>query len=347
MATVWFWLVLIMIMMYVILDGFDLGAGTLHLCVARTEAERRTVMRSIGPVWHGNEVWLLAAGGTLFFAFPVLFATAFSGFYLPLMMVLWLLIGRAIGIEFRHQIESPAWTPLWDVVFAVSSALLTLFFGVALGNVVRGVPLDASGRFFAPLWTDFRPYGATGILDWYTLAVGVAALAALAMHGALWITMKTDEGLQARSRRTALRLWWAVMGLMALVTLATFHVQPHVWERLRAAPWGAVLPLLAVSALGLARWCCLKRCDVLAFVASAGFLGAMLVTVAFSVFPYVLPASTDPVLGLTLGHAAAEPYALQVGLAWWIPGMVLVAAYFFFVYRQFAGKVRLDEEGHY
>jgi cytochrome d ubiquinol oxidase subunit II len=336
-----------MIMMYVALDGFDLGAGTLHLFVARTEAERRTVMRSIGPVWHGNQVWLLAAGGTLFFAFPVLYATAFSGFYLPLMMVLWLLIGRAIGIEFRKQIASPAWTPLWDVVFAVSSTLLALFFGVALGNVVRGVPLDARGRFFAPLWTDFRPYGATGILDWYTLLVGLAALVALAMHGALWITLKTDEGVQARSRRTALWLWWAVMGLMALVTLSTFHVQPHVWERLHAAPWGAVLPLLAVSALGLARWCCLKQCDVLAFVASAGFLGAMLVTVAFSVFPYVLPASTDPALGLTLEHAAAEPYTLKVGLAWWSPGMVLVAAYFFFVYRQFAGKVRLDEEGHY
>jgi cytochrome d ubiquinol oxidase subunit II len=347
METVWFWLVLIMIMIYVVLDGFDLGAGILHLFVARTEAERRTVMRSIGPVWDGNEVWLLAAGGTLYFAFPVLYATAFSGFYLPLMMVLWLLIGRALGIEFRDQIESPAWQPLWDVVFAVSSALLALFFGVALGNVVRGVPLDASGRFFAPLWTDFSPYGVTGILDWYTLAVGLAALAALAMHGALWITMKTDEGLQARSRQTALRLWWAVMVLMVLVTLATFHVQPHVWGRLRTAPWGAVLPLLAVSALGLARWFCLKRCDVLAFVASAGFLGAMLVTVAFSVFPYVLPASTDPALGLTLGHAAAETYALKVGLAWWLPGMVLVTAYFFFVYRQFAGKVQLDEEGHY
>jgi cytochrome d ubiquinol oxidase subunit II len=346
MAMVWFWLVAFMIIMYVVLDGFDLGAGTLHLFVARTEAERRTVIHSIGPVWDGNEVWLLAAGGTLFFAFPVLYATAFSGFYLPLMIVLWLLIGRAIGIEFRHQIDSPAWAPLWDVVFAVSSALLALFFGVALGNVVRGVPLDASGRFFEPLWTNFSPYGMTGILDWYTLAVGLAALAALAMHGALWITMKTDGDVGDRSRRTALWLWWAVVALMALVTLSTFHVQPHVWARLRAAPWGAVLPLLAASALGLSRWFCLKRRDVCAFLASAGFLGAMLATAAFCVFPYVLPASTDPSLGLTLERAAADTYALQVGLAWWIPGMVLVTAYFFVVYRQFAGKISLDEEGH-
>src|SRR5215468_639895 len=159
MGTAWFCLVSAMIAIYVVLDGYDIGAGLVHLLVARDDAERRLVLRTIGPVWDGNEVWLLAAGGTLYFAFPVLYASSFSGFYLPLMMVLWLLIGRALGIEFREQIDSPAWQPLWDVVFAVSSALLALFFGVALGNVVRGVPLDASGRFFAPLWTDFSPYG--------------------------------------------------------------------------------------------------------------------------------------------------------------------------------------------
>jgi len=347
METVWFWLVASMFVMYVVLDGFDLGAGAVLLFVARTEAERRTVIHSIGPVWDGNEVWLIAAGGTLYFAFPGLFSTAFSGFYLPLMIMLWLLIGRAAGIEFRNQIDSPAWKPLWDVAFAVSSALLALFFGVALGNVVRGVPLDVTGQFFAPLWTDFWPHGATGILDWYTLAVGLAALAALAMHGALWIAMKTEGDVCDRSRRTTLRLWWAVMALMGLVTLSTFHVQPHVGARLRAAPWGSGLPLLAASTLVLSRWFCLKGRDVLAFLASAGFLGATLATVVFSLYPYVLPASTDPSLGLTLDRVAAETYGLKVGLAWWIPGMVLVTVYFFFVYRQFAGKVRLDEEEHY
>jgi cytochrome d ubiquinol oxidase subunit II len=346
-AAIWFWLVAIMLVAYVVLDGFDLGAGILHLFVARTEGERKAILRSIGPVWDGNEVWLVAAGGTLYFAFPVLYATAFSGFYLPLMMVLWLLIGRAIGIEFRHQINSPVWTPLWDVVFAVSSALLALFFGVALGNVVRGVPLDTSGHFFEPLWTDFTPYGVTGILDWYTLAVGLTALTALAMHGAFWITLKTDHGTHDRSRLTALRLWWAVLTLMALVTVSTFSVQPHVWVRLRAAPWGAAAPLLAATALGLARWFCLKRRDRGAFVASAAFLGVMLLTVALSMFPYLLPASTDPALGLTYERAAARTYALKVGLAWWIPGMALVTASFVVLYRQFAGKVRGDEGGPY
>ena len=155
METVWFCLVAVMIAMYVVLDGFDLGAGAVHLFVARTDAERRAVLRSIGPVWDGNEVWLLAGGGTLYFAFPALYASSFSGFYLPLMMVLWLLILRGIAIEFRNHLQSLVWQPLWDAVFSRASALLAIFFGAALGNVVRGVPLDRAGTFFLPLWTDF------------------------------------------------------------------------------------------------------------------------------------------------------------------------------------------------
>src|SRR5438046_8622542 len=144
MGTIWFWLVALMIAIYVLLDGFDLGAGAIHLFVAKTDEERRQVLASIGPVWDGNEVWLLAAGGTLYFAFPSLYSSSFSGFYLPLMIVLWLLILRGIAIEFRNHVESPVWQPLWDVVFAGASGLLEIFFGAALGNVVRGVPLDAA-----------------------------------------------------------------------------------------------------------------------------------------------------------------------------------------------------------
>ncbi|MGH9594139.1 MAG: cytochrome d ubiquinol oxidase subunit II, partial [Bryobacteraceae bacterium] len=142
METLWFCLVALMIAAYVVLDGFDLGAGIVHFGVARTDEERRAVLRSIGPVWDGNEVWLLAGGGTLYFAFPGLYSSSFSGFYLPLMMVLWLLILRGIAIEFRSHIDSPVWKPLWDFVFSGSSALLSIFFGAALGNVIRGVPLD-------------------------------------------------------------------------------------------------------------------------------------------------------------------------------------------------------------
>src|ERR1700722_5492090 len=183
MQTVWFMLVAVMIAVYVVLDGFDLGAGIIHLLVARTDSERRLVLRSIGPFWDGNEVWLLAGGGTLYFAFPALYASAFSGFYLALMIVLWLLILRGISIEFRTHVDSTLWRPFWDFLFGASSTLLALLFGVALGNVVRGVPLDASGYFFLPLWTDFQPGGNAGVIDWYTLLIGLASLSALALHG--------------------------------------------------------------------------------------------------------------------------------------------------------------------
>src|SRR6185369_620560 len=173
MATLWFMIVAVMVTAYVVLDGFDLGAGAIFLLVAKTPDERRMVLRAIGPVWDGNEVWLLAAGGTLYFAFPLLYASSFSGFYLPLMMVLWLLMLRAIGIEFRTHIENPVWQGFFDVVFALSSILLTIFLGAALGNVIRGVPLRSDGYFFEALWTNFKVSANPGILDWYTILAGV------------------------------------------------------------------------------------------------------------------------------------------------------------------------------
>jgi len=203
METIWFWLVACMLAAYVIFDGFDFGAGIVHFFVARTNDERSAVLSTVGPVWDGNEVWLLAAGGTLYFAFPTLYASSFSGFYLPLMMVLWLLILRGVSIEFRNHVQSPVWHPLWDAGFSIASALLAIFFGAALGNVVRGVPLDAQGEFFLPLWTDWTPGKSPGILDWYTVLSGVAALAALALHGSLWVALKTKGEIESRARRAA------------------------------------------------------------------------------------------------------------------------------------------------
>src|SRR5271155_3076721 len=249
MGTIWFCLVAIMIAMYVLLDGFDLGAGAIHLLLAETDDERRQVLASIGPVWDGNEVWLLAAGGTLYFAFPALYASAFSGFYLPLMVVLWLLILRGSSIEFRNHLKSPAWNPFWDLVFCASSLLLTLFFGAALANVVRGVPLDASGYFFEPLWTNFRLGEETGILDWYTILVGVLALLALAMHGSLWVQLKTKGPVRDRAAKLGRQIWWGVAGVTAIVTALTFAVQPQVKENFTTWPVGFIFPLLAVSGI--------------------------------------------------------------------------------------------------
>src|ERR1700689_2349933 len=218
MGLIWFWLVAVMIVGYVVLDGFDLGVGVLHLFLVRTEAERRATLASIGPVWDGNEVWLLAGGGTLYFAFPLLYASAFSGFYLPLMIVLWLLILRGVSVELRNHIGVGVWRALLDGIFGTASAFLAIFFGAALANVLRGVPLQADGYFFLPLWTNWQPGIHPGILDWYTVIGGVVALVALALHGALYIAIKTEAELQIRARNAARHLWLALL-LLTIISL--------------------------------------------------------------------------------------------------------------------------------
>ena len=345
LETIWFSLVALMIATYVVLDGYDLGAGIIHLFVAHSDDERRQVLQSIGPFWDGNEVWLLAGAGTLYFAFPALYAASFSGFYLPLMMVLWLLMLRGISIEFRSHVESPVWRPLWDVVFGGASTLLTIFFGAALGNVVRGVPLDASGFFFLPLWTDFGVTGELGILDWYTVVIGLAAFVTLLLHGALWVALKTDGPLEARCRQLALRAWWPAAAMLVLITILSFQIQPQLAASYSARPWGSVFPAAALIAFALVRvWT--QRRAAAAFLASSAFIAAMLSSAAFGLYPYVLPSRAEPQFGLTVANAAAGAYGLRIGLAWWIPGTVLATGYFAFVYRRFAGKVRLHSEGY-
>jgi len=348
METIWFCIVAVMIAMYVVLDGFDLGAGAIHLLVAKTDQERQQVIHSIGPVWDGNEVWLLAAGGTLYFAFPALYASGFSGFYLPLMIVLWLLILRGISVEFRAQISSPVWFRLWDVVFASASLLLAVFYGAALGNVVRGVPLDSKGYFFEALWTNFRLGPNTGILDWYTILVGVMALFTLVLHGALWLAVKTDGAVHGRAQNLARAAWWGVLVFTILVTILTFRVQPHVPANLSEHPWGYVFPALAVAGLVGMLWFIIRKDDFKSFLASCAYILGMLTSVVFGLYPLVLPASSDPALSLTVTNAKAGEYGLRVGLAWWVIGMALATTYSVHVYRRFAGKVTLEsgEEGY-
>ena len=335
LETIWFFIIAFMLAMYVVLDGFDLGAGALHLFIARDETERRAVLRAIGPVWDGNEVWLLATGAALYCAFPALYAASFSGFYLPLMIVLWLLMGRGLGIELRHHVESPLWRQFWDVAFAASSGLLALFFGAALGNAVRGVPLGVDGTFFEPLWADFEPRGRTGILDWFTVLVGLNALVALAMHGGLWLAHKTEGAVGERAAAWAKKLWWGTVVLTGLTTIATWGVQPHVAARMKSAPAGYLFVALTIAGLLGVR---LAKRTGWRFLASCGYLAGMIVSCAFALYPYVLPSSDAPNLGLTVQNAAAGEHGLKVALAWWIPGMALVGAYFVFVYRHFKGK---------
>jgi cytochrome bd ubiquinol oxidase subunit II len=346
METLWFCLIALTLTVYVVLDGFDLGAGTIHLFVAKTGEERAAVIRAVSPVWDGNEVWLVVTAATLFAVFPPLYAAAFSGFYLQLMMVLWLLVGRALGIEFRHQTDSPLWTSAWDVIFALSSGTLALFFGIALGNVARGVPIGADGNFFAPLWTDFSPYRGTGLLDGYTLLAGVTALAALVHHGALWTAIKTEGALHDRCRRAAGLAGWATVASTVLVTLWTRSVQPHMATRFSDHPWGFLFPLVAAGGLAAAIVFRRKGRDGPAFLGSTAYLAGMMASVAFSLYPYVLPSTMDRARGLTVQAAASSPESLKIALAWWLPGMALAGGYVAFVYRKFAGKVSSDTE-HY
>jgi cytochrome d ubiquinol oxidase subunit II len=345
MGTVWFCLVAVMIAVYVLLDGFDLGAGAVHFLVAKTNEERRQVLASIGPVWDGNEVWLLAAGGVLYFAFPLLYASGFSGFYLPLMMVLWLLILRGSAIEFRNHIQSTVWIPFWDFVFSASSLLLAVFFGAALGNVVRGVPLDETGYFFEPLWTNFRLGDHTGILDWYTILVGVTALLALMMHGALWVQLKTTGDVPGRACRVVSWSWWGVVLSTGLLTILTFHIQQKVAANFQTWPIGYVLPALAIAGLAGVQFELRRGNERNAFLASCAYLLGMLTSVVFGVYPWVLPAR-NPAYSLTVANAKAGAYGLKIGLAWWVIGMILATGYFIYVYRTFAGKVSADSDGH-
>ncbi len=346
METIWFICVALMVAMYVLLDGFDLGAGAIHLFAARDERERRTIIRAIGPVWDGNEVWLLAAGGTLFFAFPLLYASGFSGFYLPLIIVLWLLMIRGLSIELRGHIGDPMWASFWDAMFFIGSALLAIFYGAALGNVVRGVPLNADGYFFQPLWTDFSPFSQNpGILDWYTVLIGLLALTTLVVHGANFIAVKTENELNARSRGISRLFTFATIALTVVATPATFWVSPQMLESFNKRPYGYVLPLVAIAGLAGMVYFNMRSNDRATFLSSSAYIVGMLTSTVFAVYPNVLPA-VDPANSLTIFNASSSDYSQAVGLVWWSIGMVLAAVYFIVIYRLFRGKVRLDDEGY-
>jgi cytochrome d ubiquinol oxidase subunit II len=347
MQTLWFILIGFMITMYVVLDGFDLGAGAIHPFAAKNDEERRLILGAIGPVWDGNEVWLIAAGGTLFFTFPVLYASSFSGFYLPLIIVLWLLMLRGVSIELRSRISSAVWASFWDGLFFLGSALLAIFYGAAMANVIRGVPLDSQGNFFEALWTDFNPFSSTpGILDWYTILIGLMALATLITHGASYIAVKTENALNARSRLIARGAWLVTILLTVLGTIATFAVQPQISASFLSRPWGFIFPAIALVGLVGVGYFNFRQRDLAAFFSSCAFIVGMLASAAFGLYPLVLPA-VNPAHSLTIQNASASQYGQTVGLIWWSIGMILAVIYFIFAYRTFWGKIHVaDTEGY-
>ncbi|HLO67419.1 MAG TPA: cytochrome d ubiquinol oxidase subunit II [Holophaga sp.] len=346
MEMFWFWTVAVVMALYAMLDGFDFGAGILHLFVAKTDAERRQVLAAIGPWWDGNEVWLLAGGGTLFLAFPKVLAAGFSGFYLAMFLVIWCLILRGISIEFRSHLGDGLWRAFWDGMFALASAAMPVLLGAALGNVVRGVPLDGSGFFNIPLFTHWDVTNPVGILDWYTVLMGVFVLAALSCHGALYLAWKTDGPVRDRSRAAALRLWVATVALALAATVATARVNPDIYARLPHAPlaWlGLALYagglLAAITGLRTGR-------DLLAFAGSSAFILGILAATAACLFPVMLRSTLDPAWSLTAYNASAGPYALKAGMRWWLAAFPLALGYFAWLGWVHRGKVEAGDYGH-
>jgi len=342
MEALWFGIVAGMLAVYVVLDGFDFGAGVLHLLVARTDAERRTVLAAIGPLWDGNEVWLIAGGGALFMAFPVAYAAGFSGFYMPLMMLLWVLILRGLSIELRSHVQDPLWAGFWDATFALGSTLIAIVLGAALGNVLRGVPLDRTGNFHIPLWDSFWPGRDAGVLDAYTVLVGVFTLLALAGHGGLYLAVKTEGAVHARSLRAARLSWIGAAALFPLVTWATVQVAPELPAAAAHRPLVWLVTLLLVAAAAALVVGLLRGRPGLGFVGSAGTLFTLLGAGAAARWPVLLRSTVDPTLSLDAFRAATADHGLRVALAWTAIGLPLACGYFVFIARMFRGKVRVE-----
>ncbi len=334
--TLWFLLVAVLLIGYAVLDGFDFGVGILHL-LAREESHRRLTMNAIGPVWDGNEVWLLTGGGALFAAFPVVYATVFSGFYLALMILLVALIFRAVAMEFRGKVDSPRWRRSWDWAFGLGSLLPALLLGVAFGNVLQGVPIDRGAVYAGSFLGLLRPY---------PLLVGVLGVVVFTMHGAIYLTMKTEGSLRQRLVRLASRLWMVAIAFYFVATVATFLVAPHLFAQEAGGIlfWIVLLIMLGVAmtipgSLAASRY---GR----AFAASCTTIAGMMGLGALGLFPRLVPSSIDLEYSLTVYNASSSPATLFTMLIIALIGMPLVVGYTIVIYRIFRGKVVITPESY-
>ncbi len=344
METIWFALVSFSIAVYAATDGYDLGVGILSPRLARNTQERAALRDAILSTWAANEVWLIALGGLFFLAFPRAYAAAFSGFYLAFMILLWCLIGRGLAVEMRSHLASPVWRTACDILFPLASFLVAFALGAAAGNVLRGVPLDAQGHVFLPLWTNLSLRGGPAIFDWYTLLVGFLAVAVFALHGANYLAFKTDGELRRRAGRTAAQAAVPAGALILALLFLTPAINPALAVNYRAHP-----SLYSVMGLIVAAYTATLALGVFgrylpAFVASGLLIVVLATAVAIALYPNLLPARPDPQCSLTVFNAAASPYGLTVALAWYPIGLGLVAFYMVLLRGLFAEKVRPQRE---
>jgi cytochrome bd ubiquinol oxidase subunit II len=333
---VWFLLITVLLAGYSILDGFDLGVGALHLFV-KDDNERRLNMNAIGPVWDGNEVWLLTGGGALFAAFPIVYATVFSGFYLALMLLLFALIARAVSFEFRGKVDSPAWRKVWDYSFSIGSILPAILFGVAFGNILKGIPLDHNGYYTGSFFDLLNPFA---------VLIGLLSLSLFVMHGAIYMTMKLEGDARERRIKAASTFWIITIILYMFATFSTFFVAPFLFTgTLKNGITWLFLVLLFGSIIYIPIGLKTKKFFI-AMVSSSIMIASMFALAAVSLFPKLVPASNDLALSLTIYNSSSTPLTLETMLIIALIGMPIVIGYTIFIYRIFKGKVELTKESY-
>jgi cytochrome bd ubiquinol oxidase subunit II len=333
LPTIWFGLFGVLLTGYAVLDGFDLGAGVLSLR-ARDDAEHRWFMNAVGPVWDGNEVWLLTGGGALFAAFPPVYASVFSGFYLAFVLLLLALIARAVSFEFRSKLPGPAWRRAWDLAFGLGSLVIALLCGVAVGNVMEGVPLDARGDYTGTFLALLNPFA---------LVMGALSLVMFVAHGAAWVTLKAEGDFRRRMKRTAWRSWAAWLVVFVVASLAARWAAPGRFEGVAGRP--LVWMSFALVVCGLFGMALALKKDLFtwAFLSSSTGVAGSVLLLGTSLYPHLLPSSGDPALGLTIYNSSSTHYTLGVMLVVAVLGMPLVIAYTAWIYRVFKGRVQVGE----
>jgi cytochrome d ubiquinol oxidase subunit II len=349
MIAAWYAAVSLMLIIYVVLDGRNFGAGMLQRFVAKTPDERRQVIAAIGPLWTWHEVWLLGFGGTLIAIFPRLMASAFAGYYLALFLILWCLILRGVSIEVGGHINDRLWQGYWDFNFVLSNFLLAILFGAAAGNVARGVPVDAQGNFSMAFFTDFNVRGHVGLLDWYTVSIAILAVVMLAAHGATYLTLKTEGPVHDRSEKCAKYLWIAVVPQLAVVLIESRIVRPDLPGRAWSNPFWWI-GVIVIAASGFTLLTALKSGrELRAFVGSNFLIVGLLATGAAAIFPVMLHSTLAPENSLSAYAVASSPTTLLRAGFWWPIAFALAVFYFVFISRRYAGKVSVqrDIQGFY
>ena len=349
MIAIWYAVVSFTLIIYIVLDGRNFGAGMLQWFVAKTPEERRQVIAAIGPLWTWHEVWLLGFGGTLIAIFPRLMASAFAGYYLALFLILWCLILRGISIEVGGHINDRLWQRYWDFNFVLSNFLLAILFGAAAGNVARGVPLDAQGNFSMAFFTDFDVRGYVGLLDWYTVSIAILATVMLAAHGATYLTLKTEGPVHDRCQKYAKYLWAACVPLLLVILVESRIVRPDLPGRAMSNPfWWLGLAVIVVSIITLVSGLMSHR-ELRAFIGSNFLIAGLLATGAAAIFPVMLYSTLAPENSLTAYAVAAGPMSLRLASFWWPVGFVLAVFYFVIISRRYAGRVSVqrDTQGFY